>query len=187
MEMCKWRFLDTQKCGKIHICLHGNVNVKTSRRTKCGEISHQSMRMCVGKFLEIQNICDSLVWYMENCYWTYILHKGNNLCFCNSVFIQFKTKFPPLERSPWKMSDVPTMVMVGLMTADTDCRKLDFFSCSISLCLSETRKGLRSRARICKRLSSPGIDSAMQSMYSQAGQYVKLGCRTGSAVAQCAD
>jgi hypothetical protein len=24
------------------------------------------MGMCVGKFLEIQSICESLVWYMEN-------------------------------------------------------------------------------------------------------------------------
>jgi hypothetical protein len=59
------RFLDTQNCGKIHIYLW-EVYVKIPRHTKCGKIFHQSVGTCVGKFLEIQSICESLVWYMEN-------------------------------------------------------------------------------------------------------------------------
>ncbi len=65
LGMCKWRFLDTQNYGKIHMCLR-NVYVKIPRCSKCGKIFHPSMGICVGKFLEVQNICESLVWYMEN-------------------------------------------------------------------------------------------------------------------------
>jgi hypothetical protein len=36
------------------------VYVKIPRSTKCGKISHRSMGICAGKFLEIQNICKSL-------------------------------------------------------------------------------------------------------------------------------
>jgi hypothetical protein len=41
--------------------VYGNVYVKIPIGTKCGKISHRSM----GKFLEIQNVCESLVMYME--------------------------------------------------------------------------------------------------------------------------
>ncbi len=65
MGMCKWRFLDTQNYQKIYMCLW-TVYVKIPRWKKCGKIFHQSMEICEGKFLEIPNICESLVWYMEN-------------------------------------------------------------------------------------------------------------------------
>jgi hypothetical protein len=42
--------------------VYGNVYVKITRHTKCRKIFHGSMGNCVGKFLEIQNICETLVW-----------------------------------------------------------------------------------------------------------------------------
>jgi hypothetical protein len=57
--------LDTQNCGKF-TSVYGNVHVKIPRRTKCEKNSHLSMGLCVGKFLEIENICESFVWYVAN-------------------------------------------------------------------------------------------------------------------------
>jgi hypothetical protein len=45
--------------------VYGNVYVKIPIGTKCGKISHRSMGTCVRKFLEIQNVCESLDMYME--------------------------------------------------------------------------------------------------------------------------
>jgi hypothetical protein len=45
--------------------VYGDVYVKIPIGKKCGKIFHRHMGTCVRKFLEIENVCESLVMYME--------------------------------------------------------------------------------------------------------------------------
>ena len=56
----------TPKISGKFTSIYGNLHVKIPKHTKYGKIFHHTMRIYVGKFLAIQNICESLVWYMEN-------------------------------------------------------------------------------------------------------------------------
>jgi hypothetical protein len=59
-------FNESDELNKLTQGVYGNLHVKIPRLTKYEKIFHQTMGMYVGKFLEIENICASLVWLAEN-------------------------------------------------------------------------------------------------------------------------